>query len=309
MKKTITLLSSVFISFISFSQTQIDNPGFENWENAGTSVDEPTNWSSIKTSDDPTLSSFAPVVWGQSTDAHSGNYSLEMTNVSTFGVVANGIVTNGRVHADFDPSLGYVFSDLSDDTWHQTFSDKPDSLVGWYKYSPANNDKAKVEAVLHASNAQIPENGTQSNWVGRARADFVSANSNWTRFSVPFNYFNASNPEYILLVLTSGDSTVAENGSQLLLDDLELVYSPLASINNNNEEIDFWFSDNTFYTQLNNSNASFHFQVYDLSGKLVLNEIIRPFSSDKYELDLPKGMYVVNLSSATENHSLKIIMQ
>ena len=172
MKKSLSLFLTFFYLCCFYSQSQIDNAGFENWENAGTSVDEPTDWSSIKTSDDPTLAGFAPVVWGQSTDAHSGSYSLEMTNVSVFGVVANGIVTNGRVHADFDPNLGYVFTDQSDNSWNQSFSDKPDSLVGWYKFSPSGGDKAKVEAVLHTGNAQIPENGTFSNWVANARADF-----------------------------------------------------------------------------------------------------------------------------------------
>ena len=87
------------------------------------------------------------MVWGQSTDAHSGSYSLEMTNVTTFGIVANGTVTNGRIHADFNPSLGYVFTDQTDDTWNQSFSDTPDSLVGWYKYNPTGSDKGKVEAI------------------------------------------------------------------------------------------------------------------------------------------------------------------
>ena len=41
-------------------------------------------------------------------DGHSGNYSLELINVSTFGVVANGTVTNGQVHADFDPNNGEI---------------------------------------------------------------------------------------------------------------------------------------------------------------------------------------------------------
>ena len=101
MRKFYLTCGLVLIIQAGFSQTQIDNAGFENWENAGTTVDEPTEWSSIKTSDDATLNGFAPVVWGQSSDAHSGDYSLELINVSTFGVVANGTVTNGRVHADF----------------------------------------------------------------------------------------------------------------------------------------------------------------------------------------------------------------
>ncbi|MBG16495.1 MAG: hypothetical protein CL853_09105 [Crocinitomicaceae bacterium] len=303
---------SLFICFSCFcfysAQDQIDNAGFENWENAGTSVDEPTDWSSIKTSDDPTLAGFAPVVWGQSTDAHSGSYSLEMTNVSVFGVVANGIVTNGRVHADFDPNLGYVFTDQSDNTWNQSFSDKPDSLVGWYKYSPNGGDKAKVEAVLHTSNGQIPENGTLSNWVAGARADFTTGVSSWTRFSAPFNYYNNSTPEYILLVLTSGDSTVAVDGSQLLLDDLELIYSP-SSINDFNSSIKSWFSDNVLYADFSLIQDPVFVEVYDLTGKNVFNQRISNFSRQEFHFDFPSGMYLVSFSSESTTKTMKIIMQ
>ena len=308
MKKILALFICLIYLCVCYTQTQIDNSGFENWEDAGTSVDEPTDWSSIKTSDDATLAGFAPVVWGKSTDAHSGNYSLEMTNVSVFGVVANGIVTNGRVHADFDPNLGYVFTDQSDNLWNQSFSDKPDSLVGWYKFSPSGSDKAKVEAVLHTSNAQIPENGTQSNWVANARADFNSSVSSWTRFSVPFNYYNNSTPEYILIVLTSGDSTVAVDGSQLLLDDLELIYLP-ATVDEFNSSIDCWFWDNVLYADFSYMRAPVLVEVLDLSGKKIFAKTVRGGANKEFYFDFPKGMYLVNFKSESFIQTKKIIMQ
>ncbi len=114
------------------------------------------------------------------------------------------------------------------------------------------------------------------NWVGRARADFTSNVSNWTRFSVPFNYYNSTTPTYILLVLTSGDSTIAVNGSQLLLDDLELIYSP-SSLNEIDSPIKCWFSNNILHTGINPSLNSYSLNVYDISGKLVLNEQVSSY--------------------------------
>ena len=308
MRKFHILFGFIVFYNAGFSQTQIDNAGFENWENAGTTVDEPTDWSSIKTSDDATLNGFAPVVWGQSTDAHSGSYSLEMTNVSVFGVVANGVVTNGRVHADFDPNLGYVFTDQSDNSWNQSFTDKPDSLVGWYKFSPSGSDKAKVEAVLHTGNAQIPENGTLSNWVANARADFTSSTSSWTRFSTPFYYYNNSTPQYILLVLTSGDSTVAVDGSQLLLDDLELIYLP-ASVNEFNSSVDCRFWANVLYADFSSMIEPTIVEVFDLSGKKVFNQRVNGLSTKEFYFDFPKGMYLVSFKSESTTQTKKIIMQ
>ncbi|MBK7269999.1 MAG: hypothetical protein IPI07_10970 [Flavobacteriales bacterium] len=53
--------------------------------------------------------------------------------------------------------------------------------------------------------------------------------SSWTRFSVPFTYFNATTPAYILMVLTSGDSLVTVLNSQSWYDDIALIYNLTAS--------------------------------------------------------------------------------
>lgn len=209
-----------------YGQTQLDNSGFETWENVSAPEEEPTNWSSLKTAD--ALAWAAPVVCAQAGSAHSGSYCVHLTNVSSWGVVANGLLTNGRVHADFDPELGYVFTEPTDAQWYQTFSDRPDSLVGWFKYAPQGSDKGKVEILLHDNTAQgiLPETGSITHWVAKARYDIATTTSTWTRFSVPFNYFNGNTPDYILAVCSSGDSTVAVDGSELWLDDLELIYNP-----------------------------------------------------------------------------------
>mgnify|MGYP001554473288 CR=1 FL=1 len=77
MKKLIAIIISVHCSLLTvhslYAQQQFDNPGFEEWDDAGTVIDEPVNWSSIKTGDGGTIiNDAAPVVWEQSTDAHSG---------------------------------------------------------------------------------------------------------------------------------------------------------------------------------------------------------------------------------------------
>jgi len=308
MRKFHILFGLIVFYNACFSQTQIDNAGFENWENAGTTIDEPTDWSSIKTSDDATLNGFAPVVWGQSTDAHSGSYSLELINVATFGVVANGTVTNGRVHADFDPNNGYVFTDPNDGSWNQSFTDSPDSLVGWVKYTPSGADKGKLHAILHTSNSQIPENGTMSNWVAEARIDFTTASSSWVRFSAPFNYFNSTTPEYILLVLTSGDSTVAVDGSTALVDDLELIYNP-ASIHESESFSNMWFSDNILYTSIGSSVMNAELKIYSVMGQLIRSNKVNAYSSNQLYLELPAGIYIAELTTSTTRKTLKLFIE
>ena len=115
-------------------------------------------------------------------------------------------------------------------------------------------------------------------------------------------------PSYILLVLTSGDSTIAVNGSQLLLDDLELIYSP-SYLNEIDSPIKCWFSNNILHTGINPSLNSYSLNIYDISGKLVLNEQVSSYQSKEFYLDFIKGFYLVNLSSETQNQTLKIIVQ
>jgi len=109
-KSILSVILIIAIPLWVFSQQQLQNPGFEEWEDAGTVRDEPVNWSSIKTSDNDTLNTPAPVVWDISDDAHSGNYSIKLFNVRIWGIMATGILTNGIVHPSFIPDSGYVYT-------------------------------------------------------------------------------------------------------------------------------------------------------------------------------------------------------
>ena len=48
----------------------------------------------------------------------------------------------------------------------------------------------------------------------------------WTRFSVPFDYYDNRTPQWLFTTMNSGDSTTSIPDSYLLLDDIELKYSP-----------------------------------------------------------------------------------
>ena len=232
MKRIVLLyFISALLSTVATAQTQLENPGFEGpWQDVLGAEDEPTDWSSLKTSDNTTLANFAPVVvFKETVSPHSGTYCVRLVNGPvTFGIVPNGIMTNGRVHADVVAANGYVNTVTSDAQWNTTFTDRPDSLVGWFKYVPQGADKGKIEILLHDDSGvgKLPEAvAPASNWVGKARYDVVSNTTTWTRYSVPFHYFNTNSPDYVLVVITSGDSTMAVSGSIMHMDDIELIYN------------------------------------------------------------------------------------
>ncbi len=223
----VLLFYALFFHSTALAQPQMANPGFETWQGLGTGTEEPTEWSSIKTSDGGSfINNLAPQVSWRSTDFHSGSYSVRLKTASTAFGPANGTLTCGRVHAEITPANGYVFTDAADAQWNQVMTSRPDSLVGWFKATPQPGDEGKVEAILHTGAGKLPENGTLPNWVGRARWIAPTAVvSNWTRFSVPFTYYNGGTPSHILMVLTSGDSLVTVVDSESLYDDIALIYN------------------------------------------------------------------------------------
>lgn len=227
-KKLLFGIFALIFSVAAISQQQPENPGFENWEDVGLDEDEPVDWSSIKTSDGGSLiNTFAPYVWEQSTDAHTGAYSVKLTNiyVSIASTVATGTVTNGRIHAEFS-GTGWAYTNSGDSQWHTPFAQKPDSVVVWAKFSPVGNDTAAVKALLHTGDAQIPQ-ADMSTWVSLAQINIPGEVTTWTRYSAPFEYFNEDTPQYILFVL-SGGGEVSQENSVTFFDDLELIYNPLS---------------------------------------------------------------------------------
>lgn len=235
MKLFTTLATSVGLASFALAQPQIINAGFETWTSLGTGTEEPEEWSSIKTSDGGTfINNFAPQVCWQSADAHTGSYSVNVRTVQSPIGAANGIVTCGRVHAELNPANGRVFTEASDAQWYQAMSSRPDSLVGWYKTTVMTGDYPTVDAIVHTGTGSMPENGTMGNWVGAASWDGASATvGTWMRFAVPFTYFSAGAPEYVLMVLTSGDSLISQIGTQSWYDDVALIYNVTPVPSNN----------------------------------------------------------------------------
>lgn len=313
MKKNIYSFILFFLMIpLGFYGQQIDNPGFENWEDAGTVKDEPVDWSSIKTCDDPTIASVAPVTFDISTDAHSGNYSLKLYNLEVFGLSATGAICNGRFHAEFNLDSSYSYTDQADPQWHQVFTARPDSLTGWFKYFPQGNDAAQFKVILHVDECKLPENGTLPNWVGAAvyKTPNGVTFENWTRFSAPFEYFNNNTPEFLLCVVNSGDSTSSVPDSWLLVDDLELIYGSSGIGEKINEE-EFLVQDHNLLTiklKTEEEYLSQRFKLIDLSGQTTYSIIL---NSNRITLPstLTPGVYVAVLEGEKKHYSQKIMVR
>lgn len=308
MKKIYLILFAV-LPIASFAQN-VENPSFENWETE-IGKEEPVDWSSIQTGLPTTISGLAPKVMSQSTDAHTGMYSVKLTCVSTFGIVATGIVTNGRTFADFDPTKGNVNTDSSDPRWNTPISTQPDSLVGWFKYEPSGADITEVKAIIHTSDALIPDLDSV-NYIGSAVFPIPNTTvTSWTRFSVPFNYLSSATPEHVLILLSSGNGTQSVAGSVAYYDDIELIYNTVSveeELSDNNVKI-FGFENhiNIDLRQVQ-TNEVVQLQIFDLLGKSVWSETVQPGIVNVVN-NLPSGIYVCTLHSGSMVMNKKVWVQ
>lgn len=305
----------VLCACVTFAQDQLENPGFEHWEDilvsANDTIREPLEWSSLKTSDDPTLSAMAPVVCKRSSDAHSGEYSVQLTNVLSF-IVANGVVASGIVHPNLVPQLANIHTDTLDDRWNMPLTTRPDSIVGWFKYTPQGKDTLQVKAVLHRGYAQQPDAAYETNWTGVA--EFLSplnTEGDWVRFAAPFEYFSDETPEYILVVLNSGNAYAPVAGSVALFDDLELVYNaePTSLERTREREVTIYA---TGYHQLMIRGMEDEdlrsARIYEITGKLVWEGPVTSGQADISSAGLRRGIYVVTLTGKQRVYSQKIML-
>lgn len=244
MKKIFTTLL-ISASAFAFGQTQIGNAGFENWGgNPSPGVaNEPNNWYSNE-SGSSTAQLGPQTCFKETSGVHSGTACVRVENktVPIIGTVVNGNVTTGVVNAPTtNKSNGYIGTvnySSSSDVRRMTFTGRPDSLVGWYKYtSGGTGETGKVTAILHNNQYFDPETPTTYHADPTAdkvaRATFFTptgTNGTWTRFSVPFVYTSTSSPAYIMVNITcSSNQTTTFSGSKMWIDDLQAIYNPVAN--------------------------------------------------------------------------------
>jgi hypothetical protein len=224
---TILLCMAVLLGSLTISaQTTVPNGTFETWTGVGSSSEEPTNWNSTKTGGGNAPS--APQTCTRDGNAHSGTYCMKLKATTYFGVTVNGIASTGKLQApDFNPANGYAGTVTNDANFNSPFIGRPDSLVGWYKYTSAGSNPGTVQVNLHTGAGALPESGsgqgnTTANVVARAIFNTpASTVSGWTRFSVPFVYVNGNTPEYFLSAINTG----ANNNNTIWIDDLEVIYN------------------------------------------------------------------------------------
>lgn len=231
----------------------LPNSGFEGaWVS-----NEPAGWHSFGTA----TGLMADFVLGNtyqfvpSTEVRPGSEGTQSALLSSAllgGVKANGNCTNGRINAGSktadSPADNFNFSDPESNGFNTAFQGRPDSIVFWAKYQPADKNpanevnKARMNTII-TTNAryQDPEAADYSAVkIATATINYsATAEMGWQRLSVPFEYTGIEGePAYILATFTTnqtpGGGSSYTTGSQfnkknildsVYIDDVELIYN------------------------------------------------------------------------------------
>ena len=253
MKKNVLLLMTFAlmsaINVLAQGQ-QVPNGDFETWTYDGDNL--PNNWNSFRTADGSMATLAGNSQVKKSTDIRpgsNGSYSCAIWARSVFGVVAQGNLTSGRVHAGSMSATdkeNYNYTDRDGSTTkgdvvnpcYMSFTGKPKAVKVWVKYKQGGSgygvyNKAKFSAIIHSDADYIsyglPENDTPENKalvVASAVKEIEYNGGEWEELVIPFEYTNnGAKPAYIQInASTNAYPGKGKKDDYLYIDDIEMVY-------------------------------------------------------------------------------------
>ena len=259
MKKKLLLITAAALvcggNTMAEDKPQIPNGDFETWTYDGENL--PNNWNSFRTADGTYAALAGSSQVKRSTDKRPGSpgqYSCSIWARSVFGIVAQGNLTTGRVHAGSMSATdkeNYNYSDRDGSNTNKNgitnpcamkFTGKPKAVKVWVKYVQGgtgygSHATAKFSAVIHDDGDYIsyglPENDNPTNKalvVASAVKEIEYTDGDWEELNIPFEYTNnGATPAYIQInASTNAYPGAGKKNDYLYIDDIEMVYESAA---------------------------------------------------------------------------------
>lgn len=215
---------------------QMPGRDFENWTKVSDKLgSEPDGWHSFATVGG-NLANFAKAEQVTKDEkGYRGNCAV-IKSKKVAGVTANGTLTNGRMIAGSmnasDPKNHAESNIISNgNDYYTNFFGNPDSLEVWVKYvDNGNGTKASISAAItDGTFYQEPRSSTTQpeNLIGRANKTDIAPTSDWTKVTVPFEYYETGKATKSILVTMSTSATpgAGKGNEQLYVDELNFVYN------------------------------------------------------------------------------------
>jgi hypothetical protein len=274
MKHLFTLLiMSLLCGYASMAQI-LPNAGFETWE--GTNFPEPVGWNGT---DESTSSFGVSGTIQQSNEAHTGNFALrsEAKYLAAFSRIVPGLCTTGEILLIEEEVIN-----------GPAYTQRPDSLAGWYKFTRTNSDTMFIQLVLLDANDDT---------VGFANYWNITSTSTYKRFSQAIDYHSGSNPTYGHVIIRHSTSNSANPvGSIMWIDDLEVVFPAGIEDNVNKPRVKIYPNPAEKYVMLDNpTGQDIELAIYDAIGRRVEKKTI---SGEQQRIDvqhLVDGVYFAEI--------------
>ena len=186
MKLNYRSLISLFLFTMTLTlSAQIPNAGFEQW-----TAGNPDGWVTTNI-----FGLGTPIT--QVAPAHSGASAVRGEVITTaFNDTLPPLLIGGNIGQGFPISNRYG------------------SLTGFHKFSPSGGDELIVVVLLYSNGSGI----------GEGAINISAANSAFSQFTVPIDYYTTDIPDEAIIEITIVDPTssiIAHPGSYFILDDLE----------------------------------------------------------------------------------------
>lgn len=299
--KTLATLILFFSFTLLKAQTNpaTPNANFETWTHiaANGGYDDPNGWNCLNPYTAPPPLGVV-TCFKDSTTARSGKYSMLLVTMTAFSQLIPGTATTGSINPTQQTIDGGIPYQL-----------RPDSMIGWYQYSPVSGDNGDIEFYVFGAN--------HKDTIGQAF--FKTPTNNvavWTRFSLPVKYSGSSAPDTALWIITSSDNQVSGHpGSKLIVDSLGLVFNNKTGVSTIANSLNVTISPNPtsgLVTINNYSNInSAVFSLYDVTGRKLMGQKIAEGANYIELTGVPAGIYIYSVQdkNSTVIKTGKIVVQ
>ncbi len=249
------LLAAVLFGTMGLSaQTQVPNPGFENWP--GDAHSSPKGWHSF----DEAGGIFAKTMSNKTGNpaalervaGHTGKYAVAIRCTKILGVSANGALTTGRVYMgsmSASSAKNYCYTDR-ENGYAFKFTGRPDSVYFWAKFKTEKSVYATAKAHLHTDCdfKDFVDIGKKTD-VASAILHFKDAGrGGWHQYKQAFKAFDKEytatadktpiptvdnwtrRPSYMLFCFSTNRYVMTgSKGDALYIDDIRLIYNKALS--------------------------------------------------------------------------------
>ncbi|MCU6768607.1 PCMD domain-containing protein [Barnesiella propionica] len=262
MKKLILFLCGIFSIAGGVHAQQINNGNFDApWVDDALQVGmQPAGWSAVVANASAWGSTMKASLVSQETRTESPvNYNAKLINKFaggsqwgvSYGFVLPGYITLGNSWLYINSSYFTVSTSDAGVQGGIEFSFRPDSLIGYFKYTPAQTNEIADAAHIriyswsgtHTSTSEKGDIALTDNmkdiWSGNSNAMLISKGEyfisekigEWTRIAIPIEYINDDIPEKMNIYISASSFltkdepfTVGENDI-LRVDDLQFIYN------------------------------------------------------------------------------------